>query len=790
MNDMMIDDMTLSELQFDYLITGLKRCAVSSEGCRRLEGARFLTDPQEIEYQRDMISELLVSFSADDRRVSRFPEISSVLARLIRDGISLEGEEIWLFYDYISNSQRVKGQFSDEEIDIPRIRELLSGFPDLDELTERIGEYLITPGIIREEHPRIQKKMQQVKRARGSRSSLVQQYLSAGSDSMQSDQATIRENRIVLPIKSKDKQRYPGFVHSASQTGSTLFVEPYDLIERNNEVSLAEQELLIEIEKIFRELSDLIREHHEGIGLLQEAVGEFDYHYAKARFSLEHRYTRPATSERKVVLPGVRHPILQEKAIPITLTIDAGTRSIVMSGPNAGGKTVTLKTVGFIALMNQMGMFIPSEEGSELPVFSSIHTDIGDEQSIELDLSTFSGHLKRIGSILQRVDERSLVIFDELGSGTDPVEGAALAQAVIEYSHQRSGLTLITSHHASLKQFAYAQPGVMNASMEFSESEKSPTYRVILGEPGDSHAIETAVRMEFPQAIIERAREIVGKEVIEISAMMRSLKERDEQLRQREKQMNEREQRLKGEIRDSDLYRLKLRQDEMIQKRSDATSLQKYIKESRSLLETTIRELREEELTKERVERAREHIRELEQTADRVNDTIRREEGASPKEEESQKGFGLGERITVRSSGISGKILRAGRKREWQVELDNGMRLTLAEKAMKRELKKETPAAQVSWHTKVSYSLDKSGSSSSSIDVRGMTLAEAVDEIMRMIDAAIIHDLRELSIVHGKGEGILQRGIHDALSRMSNVKEFHFALPEDGGYGKTYVILL
>ncbi len=792
MNEFVIDESSLQELQFSFLLEGLKLQTFSPEGRDAFDSYQFFTDNSKLEYQRDFIAELMSIFAVKNCMVASVPEISDFIERMLKDGLHLEGEQIWKVQEYITVTANLKALFEDEEIETPLLDEILDRIIDMSTLTNVITEYLVSPGIIREDHPRIVKKMQAVRQAKSTRSSLVQNYINSGADTLQSNQAAMRENRLVLPIKSKDKQRYPGFVHTSSQTGNTLFIEPYDLIERNNDVSIAEQELIIEIERIYREISDLIRDHHEDIMILRRVTEEFDIHYAKARFSRKNNFTRPLTSNRSIDLKGIRHPILQEKAIPISIKVDEDTRCIVMSGPNAGGKTVTLKTIGFMALMNQMGMYLPADDGSALPIFSSVYTDIGDEQSIELDLSTFSGHLKRIGDIMRHEDEDSLIIFDELGSGTDPIEGAALAQAIIEFSYERSGLTLVTSHHASLKQFAYAHENVMNASMEFSESAKSPTYRVILGEPGDSHAIETAQRMEFPKTIIDRAKDIVGKEVIEVSAIMKSLKTREEELNGRESHIAKREKTLRTQVRDSDLFNLKLRQKEMIQKRTDVTQLQKYIKESRSLLETTIRELREEELTKERVAKARERIEALERRSTEDMKSLRSEEESfiDPVEPQDDTSYRIGDRIRVKSSGTTGKIIREGKRREWNVELDNGLRLTLSESNFRKEMV-TSKDNKVSWHTRVNYTLEGSkGSSATSVDVRGMTLSESLEKIERFIDSAIISDLHELSIIHGKGEGVLQRGIHSSLSQMPQVRDFFFAKPEDGGYGKTYIILI
>ncbi len=790
-----IDTDSLADLQFSFLLDQLSDMAFSPEGRARLAEPEFLFDNDRIEFSRDVIQEILNFFALDqDCYIHDVPEIETVMSRVEKPGAVLDGEEIWAVKEYLETADMLKYRYIRDDVEHSHITDILKPLPDLTGLIRTIKGFLISPGSVREDHPRIRVKMQQVSRVKAERAHLVNTYVRDMDHPLQARNAVFRDNRVVLPVKAKDKQQFPGVLHASSHSGNTLFIETFELMEKNNAVELAEQELYLEIQKIYRELSQAVAQQIESITLTRRIVGEFDTYYAKAMYARVNACSRPLTSDDGILLIQARHPILRQKAIPIHVAIDREKKIMVMSGPNAGGKTVTLKTIGFLVLMNQLGMHIPAGEGSSLPIFSSVFTDIGDEQSIERELSTFSGHLQRISTILRQTDDKSLVIFDELGAGTDPLEGAALAKAILEYCLTHAGLTLITSHHTILKDFAYSNDQVINASMEFDEGSKTPTYRVILGEPGDSHALDTARRMQMPEEIIKKATEFLGKDVIEVTGLLKSLKRREREIERRERELADREQTLKEKIRDSDLYYLKLRQEDLLRKSSDLSQLQRFIRESRKELEHTIRELREEQITKERIRKAQEKVQKMEETAEVTSKHLKEERSMLKELREEEKSPGQityqkGDRVVIANSGRTGTLIRRDKKRTWVVQLENNMRLPVPEEKLRLE-SSDTKGARGSWNSAVSVYLEQFDSSvSSTIDVRGLSLTEALDVLTRQIDKALVSGLREFSIIHGKGEGVLQKGIHDALSDMRAVKGFHFAHPEDGGAGKTIVEL-
>lgn len=789
-----IDEDTEKNLEISFILDQLAEQAYSPYGAKRLKHPDFITDERELEKARDITAEIYSLFDLGAYpKLQRLEDITDILKSLRIPGARSSGEDLWNIKMYADTRELVSEFLQHAEKPIPLIEEIFEELPDLSDLSRQIGSYLVYPGTVREDHPRIRRMIEAIQRSKQQRSQAASAYFREDPDSFQAQKPVFRDNRMVLPVKSREKSRYPGMFHAASQTGSTVFLEPTDLVDKNNSVAAAEQRLLIEIEKIHSELTAAAALVVEDLQELLRAFAEFDLVYTRAYYCYREHFVRPVTSENGMILRGIRHPMLREKAIPLDVKIADTTKAMIMSGPNAGGKTVTLKTIGLAAVLNQFGMYLPLSDGSSLPIFSAVYTDIGDEQSIERELSTFSGHMKRIGSILDQADSRSLVIFDELGSGTDPVEGAALAQSILEHGIASCGLILITSHHTSLKQFGYTREDVINASMEFDPSRKEPTYHVIIGEPGDSYALETAVRMQLPGHIITRAKNILGEEYLHAAEVMKSLKKREQELEREQKEIVQREQRLREQIRENDLFKLRIRQQEQILKKEDATELRKYVRSSRKVIENLIRELRENELTKDRIKQTHTMLESLEETADTALQEVQEsQKKIVTKNSEKDPGLKTGDRVMILSSRREGTIAKKERKETYLVALDNGMRMSFSRDALKllgKEDRKEEENR--SWNSKVHVYMEQVETlSSMTIDVRGCTLSEAMGKITQHIDKALMTNMHEIAIIHGKGSGVLQQGIHDALSHMQMVKDHRFARPEDGGYGKTYVTLV
>ena len=564
-------------------------------------------------------------------------------------------------------------------------------------------------------------------------------------------------------------------------------------MSKNNDIALVEEEISEIIIKILRDLSAKLAERRLDIIELIDQVSLLDSYLCRGRFAKIRHCVRAKYRRRGFVLKRARHPLLKDEAVPIDIAAEEGVQALIISGPNAGGKTVSLKTVGLLAMMNQFGMQIPAEEGSELAVFDGIYADIGDEQSIEGSLSTFSGHMSKISRMLEQAGDSSLLLLDELGSGTDPGEGASLAMAILEEFLRRGATILATSHHSLLKNFAYTTAGVQNASMDFDSSTLSPNYRVIAGMPGESHALDIASRSGIPESIVAQARDYFAHEKGEVGRMIRELENKQAESRERERELAEREKQLKEQIKEQDLKALRLRQREHELRNEGYGALRRFVDQARSELENLVRELnssknRDLAVSRQETKKVKEFIKKLEERTTEERRDLDREEELFNKSKEFK--FVPGMKVLTGPGRREGTILRQDKKNQWLVEV-GAMKISLAEKDLEPlgesgGVKKTRRSTGVSF----SYSSDTPPPAALfNLDLRGKRLDEALETLNRQIDNALLQDLREFEVIHGKGEGVLQLGVRKLLAESPRVQEFSFAPPELGGTGKTLVKL-
>ncbi|MBL7006589.1 MAG: endonuclease MutS2 [Spirochaetia bacterium] len=781
---------TLTDLEFDKIINELISLTRSHEGKTRILQREFIIDEDLLRTQHQYLTEI-ISIRADKGNYQSlyFPEIHTSLLKVKIEGSTLDGPELYDIGIYLNSSCALKNYFSSSDNYCPvQTVKLLENLPDLHRLENNILTDLENPGKVKENHPQLLPFIKAFEHARKERGITADQYIKNPQARMQGEQAVFRDGRIVLPLKSSEKNSLRGVLHGTSGSGATLFIEPYDLVEKNNKVAIAEQQIFIEIQKIYRELTEKVRAALLDLLMVKDIIGEMDMYLAKADYAEKYQCTKANFTDQGLVLKSARHPLLHKKAVPIDVVLDSDIKAMIMSGPNAGGKTVTLKTIGLLILMNQFGMYIPAGEGCELPIFHQIYTDIGDEQSIEDDLSTFSGHMKHISEILHEVTDfpKSLLIFDELGSGTDPIEGSALARSILEYSAEKAKITLITSHHSVLKQYAYAAKHIINASMEFDERNNIPTYRVISGLPGESYAIETAERMQMPKIITRTAKSYLTDETVKISSIIKGL---EEQKRNQESVLQEilgKKKSLQEKIRNYDLKMLQFKQMEYIRKNSELSDLSKFAVSTKKMLENLVRELKEGELTREKTKRVKAFIQEIDQKIESEKTELENEKESL--ETVGKTVFEKGMAVRVGAAHKEGEILRRERKGYWVVLVDS-MKITLPES----EISPVSVQSKGEKNSKPGHKFSLGFFSSSKpvycLDVRGNTLQEAINFLQKQIDSALMHNMLQFSVIHGKGDGILQRGIHDYLKVQTVIDHFEFALPDDGGYGKTIIYL-
>ncbi|MGD1820747.1 MAG: endonuclease MutS2 [Pleomorphochaeta sp.] len=784
---MKLSKKTLNDLGFFQVLEKIEKYLLFEDSNKALYNRDFLDTETQINELQDKISDIKYLLDNPDvEKPNYFPSLEGVFKIIKSNYQNVEGSDLYNVAIFIDSAQKLykfihQPIFSNKESN--NINYLLGEEidPCLINFSKEVFYALDESGKVKESHPIIRELVKRVERTKRERTSFTKDFIKNNKALLQNDVETIREDRIVIPVRNDAKSKVEGFVHGSSSSGSTIFIEPYKIVEYNNSVVLAEQQIQIEIAKIYNNLTNLLRECIKVLENLSKLVIDIDILYAFARWVIINDCSRVSLSNKKVKLLFARHPLLGKKAVPITLDIEEEIKCVVISGPNAGGKTVTIKTVGLFALLNQFIGFIPAAEGSVLPIFDKVYTDIGDEQSIEQELSTFSGHMNSLSKILRNCTENSLVILDELGSATDPNEGGAIAQSIVDFLLNKSKISFITSHLASLKHKAYISDEMLNASMEFDESSHMPTFRVVCGLPGDSHAIDTAIRMKLPQVVIKSAKKYLGDEQFQIGEIVKRLE--NERL-QVEKTLNEleiKEAELRKQKRDVDLYKLKIKQKEHQLKSEQSTELSRFINQSRKELENLVGKLVTGEITKEKTKSVKEFINYLNIKEQNINSQIEVEEEQL---KEKREPFDISEGMTVLcgDSKREGIVLKADGKKKWIVQVGS-LKITFKEKDLYKAKEVEKPKK-----VSISYN-NETPRPKNTIDVRGKTLEEALNTVQIQLEACLIHNFNTFAIIHGYGDGILQNGIHKFLKTQSQVKDYRFANPNDGGMGKTYVTL-
>ena len=609
------------------------------------------------------------------------------------------------------------------------------------------------------------------------------------SKALQEPIITMRSERYVVPVKAEHKGSVPGLVHDVSGSGATLFIEPMAAVKANNELRELRAKEKTEIERILMELSADCAAHREDISLDFDMLVRLDLVFAKAKLSYRLDCTAPVIADRGVTLRRARHPLIsKDVVVPIDVALGGDYDTLVITGPNTGGKTVTLKTIGLLAVMAQCGLHIPAADGSSLPVFEEIMADIGDEQSIEQSLSTFSAHMTNIVRILEECDDRSLILFDELGAGTDPTEGAALAISVIEHVRRCGATIAATTHYTELKIYATTQPGVMNASCEFDVETLRPTYHLLIGIPGKSNAFAIAQRLGLSQSVIEDAKSRVGTESATFEATIEKLEQVRQLLERDRADAAEKLRTAEAERKKAAMLRAEL-----------SVRLEKADEKARRDAERILSDARR---TAEDVFRDLDHIRKMEKESDSHHEANEaraalrrklnlaeeeaREASKLPEEPKvSARPVEVGDTVEILSMGVKATVTAIAPNRT--LTLRAGI-MNVTAKESEVYLLPDQQKVKVVTSSGQAATL-RSASAPSEIDLRGFERFEAVDAAERFIDAAVMAKLEEVRIIHGKGTGALRTAIQDMLKKNKAVKRFRLGKYGEGESGVTVVTL-
>jgi len=609
----------------------------------------------------------------------------------------------------------------------------------------------------------------------------------------------IRNGRQVIPVPAAFKRRIKGFVHDESATGQTVFIEPAEIFEINNEIRELESAEMREIIKILAAFADFIRPDIETLLLAYQTLGEIDFIRAKARFAVEINAQLPFVRDEAMIdWSNAIHPLLfltnrahKKSVIPLNLKLDSKDRMLVISGPNAGGKSVALKTTGLLQYMLQCGLLIPVDANSTAGIFSKIFIDIGDEQSLEQDLSTYTSHLKNLRHFIEHSDSRTLILIDEFGAGTEPQLGGAIAEAVLEDFSRRKCLGVVTTHYANLKEAAGRIPGIINGAMLFDPKNLSPLFVLKTGKPGSSYAFEIAEKIGFPKKLLENAAGKINQNVIDYDKLLRELEAEKAALMEKQTGMKVADEFLNEMIEKYSKLHKELRSEKekiLSQAKADASAI---IARSNKIIEKTIREIRESQAEKKTVSKLRKDVLELREELEKPPDTPAPDTEAE-KENEPEKPpvLQIGSWVRIKNQKTSGQIIEI-KGQEVKIEAGQMILHVRADKlvAAKPPEKPKEPEflANLRKHSAYQNIYDRTANFKLSIDVRGKKADEAVDIIRRHVDDAVLLSIPEITIIHGKGDGVLRKVITNYLKNIQEVKHLSEGHPDRGGAGMTIV---
>ena len=784
----MMKERTLRVLEFTRIREMMAEGALTEAGaekCRTLEPSDDLATVQALQAETEEAA-VILQYSGGHPMVA-FPDIRPALAICAKGG-SLSAGMLLNVAELLRASRAAQDALVTDRENTPILKAKAQGL-----FVARNIEKDITDAIISEDEiaDRASSELMNIRRhLRGAqdriRDKLNQMIHSASMQkALQDPIVTVRNNRYVLPVKAEFRSSVPGIVHDQSSSGATLFIEPMAAVEMGNELKQWELKEQQEIERILAALSAEVAPYAASMTETEELLAELDFIFAKGLLSRRFVCVSPKlNNEGRLKIIRGRHPLIDpEKVVPSTIWLgekDMFT-TLVITGPNTGGKTVTLKTVGLFTLMAQAGLQVPADLGTELAVFEQVFADIGDEQSIEQSLSTFSGHMTNIVEIMHEVTPRDLVLFDELGAGTDPTEGAALAQSILTRLQHIGVRTLATTHYSELKAFALTTKGVENASVEFDVETLRPTYRLSIGVPGKSNAFEISRRLGLPENLIDAARKLLSGNAIRFEDVIANA-EYHRQVAEKERQLAEEASRETVRLRnEAEQLRKEMEQKRTEQLRKAREDAKHIVDQARRESESVIAELK-----KMKKNAAGGDVNELRRRLDKESDALAEGLGQpAPESGEAPETVKAGDKVKILTLGAEGTVL-APPDEKGEVQLQAGMMKFKAPLSQLRLMRQEPEKAKTTVKAKTGM---MTRTVKSECDVRGMNLEEALDAVSLYLDEAVLAGLNEVYIIHGKGTGILRAGIQQDLRKNRHVKGFRRGMYGEGEDGVTVVTL-
>ena len=775
---------SLNVLEFDKIKALIENETISDLGKEKVVDMAPATDFNTVEFQMNETDEISQIYNKHRMpSLSGLAKISTYIHRAKIGGV-LSVSELNVIKRLIQIQNQYKTFYNnllneEETINYPILNDRMEQLPVLSDLYQSIHQKCDTYDL----YDNASYELQGIRSKISSTNQRIKQNLDkivksqANQKKLSDAIVTVRNERNVIPVKAEYRQDFNGIVHDQSASGQTLYIEPSSIVEMSNQISRLKNDEAIERERILSALTVEVAEEADACLISESIMGQIDFLTAKARYASSIKGTKPQfTKDRTVYLPKAFHPLLDKQTVVAnTIEFAQDIETVIITGPNTGGKTVTLKTLGLIIVMAQSGILIPTLDGSQLSIFENVYCDIGDEQSIEQSLSTFSSHMKNIVEILQDTTKNSLILFDELGAGTDPSEGAALAMSILDHVHEIGSLVMATTHYPELKAYSYNREGVMNASVEFDVNTLSPTYKLLMGVPGRSNAFDISKKLGLNMKIIQKAKSMIGQDEQEINEMIASLESNS-------KRVDEQRIELDYLLREAqDTHDALAKQYEQYQNHEKQLmneakeKANQRVKSATKEADDILKELRE--LRDQKGADVKEH--ELIDKKKQLDDQY---EAKSLKQNVQKKKWdeiNAGDEVKVLTYGQKGEVLELIDHNEAVVQMGIiKMKLPLEDLEKTKKTKSE-PTKMIKRENRQSIKME--------LDLRGYRYDEAMVAVDQYLDQAVLSNYEQVYIIHGKGTGALQKGVQNHLKRHKSVASYRNGMPSEGGFGVTVV---
>ena len=764
-------------LEFDKILDQVAEEAVLSKSKEIILEGELSTDLDIIKYKLDIADEAVIL----KNRMGSIPihfsdDVGLYLSKVSKAGVLSEHELACVsnFLDTIRDLYVYNEKLDNFKIESPLFSAVIKSITYPKDLNLRIKEIITPYGEIKDSaSPALKDIRKKIKEADNAIKSKLQEFISKNGDKLSQSIVTVRNERYVIPVKNDYKNMVKGIIHDQSASGETVFIEPFSVFEASNKLNRLYEEEKDEIYNILRIISSRIASFHDELLFSYEEIVKLDIVFAKAKYAIRLNCTKPNINNNGIVsLIAAKHPLLNvAKVVANNIIIGKDYKGIIITGPNTGGKTVLLKTIGLLSLMVKFGMLLPCEADSEIMIFDNVYADIGDEQSIEANLSTFSSHLKNVIDIMDNVTNNSLVVLDELGSGTDPLEGSSLAISIFDYLLKKNCLVIATSHYSELKMHAYNSTDIINASVEFDEVTLKPTYRLLIGVPGMSNAINIARNLGLNKDVIAKAQDYVFSRSDDLNVMLDKLVKQSKMMDEKIQELDATKKELNSRLEESTkrLEEIELEKESIISKANK--DAKKMIEAKMEEVNDLIDELKTvKKVTLPELANLKHKANMLEEGYISTNDL--------PKKEEIK----VGDNVYVKSYECYGKVIKDLGNDKYNISIGNATM-----KLSKSDLRLTKVDSEIDVKTKATSTFIPRKQVSLKLDLRGLRYEEAKDKIDAYLDEAMYAGLHQVTIIHGFGTGTVRKLVQERLKENKNVASFRYGQAGEGGQGATIV---